>query len=152
MTSATTFGARLRLARKLRGFKRQQDFADAAEVALKTVNRHETAEKAPSARASITAYLKVLNVPELWLVHGVGDGPQLPAIPPSVEQYLANPPFDTPIDPEVERLLIELEWSTVGAPDPTLEEVHSMKKMLEALVQSRRQRSHGDHGGEPVGR
>lgn len=152
MTSAATFGDRLRYARKLRGYRRQEDFAEAAAVSLKTVNRHETATRAPARRESIAAYVKVLNVPELWLVHGIGDGPQESALHPNVERYLSNPPFGSPIDPEIERLMLDLDWSTVGAPDPTLEEVHSIKKMLEELVQSRRQRSDGDLGGKPIRR
>jgi transcriptional regulator with XRE-family HTH domain len=138
MTSRTpqTFGQRLRLARRLAGYESQQELAEALGVSLKTVNRHETGEK--PGRQAIERYLQKLGCTELWLVHGVGAGPDGARSPTNVEHYLADPPFGTPVDAEIQTRLRELDWQTVGAPDPTLEEVHDVRKMIEALVQKRR--------------
>jgi transcriptional regulator with XRE-family HTH domain len=144
----TTFGERLRWARKARGYLRQEDLADRIGVSLKTVNRHETSADAPrAARTTIEAYAAALEVSELWLVHGLGEGPQGKDLPPAVEHYLVSPPLGGPVDSEAAALLRDLDWSSVGSPNPTVEEVHDVRKMIEALVRSRRQRGDADLGG-----
>jgi transcriptional regulator with XRE-family HTH domain len=133
-------GRRLRKAR-LRARLSQEELAQAAGLTLQTVQRVET-QGAPPARRTTAALVKVLEVTEEWLLHGVGESPTH-VVPPAVEEYLTSLlGSDTP--PEVAVKLRELDFETVGGDEGvSVRAVHLMRETIERMLTLKRQPRHG---------
>lgn len=135
------FGHRLRDLRIDRGFTSQAQFAEYCGIAPKTVCRHEQSARPPRAiDRTLQAYMRVLRVDEMYLMHGLGDPPKIfravgKKIPPNVERYLSEMRKGDPIHEAIKTGLLAFDWVGAGKPNPTEWEVKSLALVLEGWAQ-----------------
>ena len=135
------FGKRLRELRMDRGFTSQAQFAEYLQIAPKTVCRHEAMPKPPRAiDRTLQAYMRVLRVEEMYLLHGIGEPPKYfravgKRVPPNVEQHLATLKKGDPVDEAVKQGLLAFDWVNAGVPNPTERDVKQLAFVLEGWAQ-----------------